>query len=136
VRRVTAGNVLVGTLLLAGGALETQRLVDLWRRGSACVSAHGESRWRPWAYRRDDLPRVLGEAAAQLRDGESVALLVPPGLNHDWWQVMALYYFPRQTVVGVYDLPDRSTPPPTAARVVVDRRGRSHVLPPLRRNAG
>jgi len=131
-RRVTTTRVLnwrppaIAALLLGCAALQLYRAADLARHGAETISAHGESRWRLWAYRRTDLAG-LDEMAAQLGEGEAVALMVPPGLTHEWWQVMALYYFPRQRVVGVYDLDARRAPPLNARRVVVHRFGGFHI---------
>jgi hypothetical protein len=119
----------MAVLCVLCGAVELDRAIGLARRGAAETRAHLESRWRPWAYRRSDLP-LLGRAAAEIRSGALVALLVPKGLTHDWWLVMAIYYFPRQRVVGVYDLSERELVPAGAVRVVLDRHGRFRVVPP------
>jgi hypothetical protein len=130
-RRTTARalnwrSLAIAALLLGCAALQSYRAADLARRGAETISAHGESRWRLWAYRRTDLAG-LREMAAQLGDGEEVALMVPPRLTHEWWRVMALYYFPRQRVVGVYDIDARRAPRPNARRVVVHRFGGFHI---------
>lgn len=133
--RPVTGRCLIVVALLLLGAVETWRAADLARRGRESASAHNEQRWRPWAYRRADLPQLLGVAADRLRRGDDVALLVPQGLTHDWWRVMALYYLPGQRVVGVYDLSGRRAAPPGASRVLIDRRNRVHVAGPAQRTS-
>jgi len=110
---------LVGAAMLGLAGVEGARLRALWLGGPAALTAHGERRWLAWAYRRDDLPQILGPVSEQLRDSESVALLVPEGIDGDWWGVMARYYLPRQTIVGVYSLRERARAPAGVRRVVI-----------------
>jgi hypothetical protein len=116
-------------LILAVGTVELGRAMDFTRGGAASVVAHGERRWHKWAYRRDDLPALFARVRVCLRDGDTVALIVPHGLSHGWWQVMALYYLPEHRLAGVFDIDDR-TAPPSSVRVRIDRRGGVHVARP------
>jgi hypothetical protein len=121
--------VRAAALLLAVGAVELDRAVDFTREGAGSFVAHGERRWHEWAYRRDDLPALFARVRVCLRDGDTVALMVPRGQPHGWWQVMALYYLPDHQLAGVYDIGDR-TAPASSVRVRIDWRGGVHVARP------
>jgi len=65
------------------------------------LGAHGERRFFPWAYRDPGAESALRASEAPLRSGEAVCVVGPPGRDAEWIRVMALYFLPRQAVIGV-----------------------------------
>jgi hypothetical protein len=100
-------------------AARTVRLTTDPRR----LDAHGERRWFEWAHREPYAATALARAAAELRPGEPVILIVPRTVRRpDWWRMIAAYHLPRHPVVGVFV---RTLPrhPPEGTRVRVRRDG-------------
>lgn len=115
-------------LILLVVAIEIGRAANLARSGAVGGVAHNERRWHTWSYRRSDLPSLFARVRSCLREGDTVAVMVPHGQHHGWWQVMTLYYLPDHRLAGVYDIDDRTAR--AAARVFIRRHGGFHVARP------
>ncbi len=81
-------------------AVASARALRLARHG-APLDAHGERAWFAWALQSPSVRPLLARAAAELRPGEAVWVVVlEPSLDPGWVRVMALYSLSGQCVVG------------------------------------
>lgn len=112
--------------LLAGAALTLCAGVTVWRaaqlgRGGDALTARSERRFYSWAWRDPKLAAALGDAARDLRYGETVCLVdlaAPQDLS--WLRVVATYELPHQIVI-VPGERAKSSDIPACARTVLRR---------------
>lgn len=115
----------LGVLLLFLSSVLAWRAVGLVREPLE-PSGQREKRFLGWAWREPDPGEVLARVEALLVPGEPVmlALSAKEAQHADWWQFMAIYYLPRNPVVGVKGRVEiLASPMPEATVVWITPRG-------------
>jgi len=123
--RIRFEPLLLGLLLVLVAGVCLARGIGLVREPHR-LDAHEERGWFEWARPRSDAAAGFARAAADLVPGE-VVCVVAPKPSKGWWEYMARYYLPDETIAAVWSRGARRGLPPQATVLEIHWNGEMQV---------